>query len=487
MAKTSKKRSKKKWKHGEGKWERLEDPDELRRLAAKYTSRTAILRAVGFATVGGEQFQRIKNIAEAEGIELPRGSPGPQQKYPVATEDGEASGLSEQEEAAAKEAIARVRHDARLADAGGLVVGDLRKQVKLLQGEIEKQRTVETAILDMMRGCVAALEPVEVRPPIYATDHETKECVIIAPWSDLHVGELQTTEDTAGLGGYDWPTFCQRCDAYIEAFDKIVNGILRQAIPIHNLILPIMGDIATGEAVFKKQGAYIDLRAMQQVLQAVKRLCGMILWMARQFKRIDVYTVPGNHGNVPDMTFNIDQIIYYFMAMLLEDQPNVHMHIAENTFMAWKIDKTTPHFENWPEGCEQEHKILIDHGDAIRSYLAQPSYGIERAVKDYCQMLNVAFTLALFAHFHNAGMLLSDTIFINGSWVGGSDLSVGKLRRVSGPYQLLFLFHAEYGVISNFPIHFGVPTPAAVLDEGQHIYTPHTNGMIEAVEPQGAA
>jgi hypothetical protein len=187
------------------------------------------------------------------------------------------------------------------------------------------------------------------------------------------------------------------------------------------------------------------------------------------------------------MTFNIDRIIYYFMAMLLEEQKNVHVHIAENTFMAWKIDKTTPHFEHWPEDCDQEHKVLIDHGSAIRSYLAQPSYGIERAVKDYCQMLNIAFTLAIFGHFHNAGMLLNDSIWINGSWVGGSDLSVGKLRRVSGPYQLLLLFHPEYGVVGNFPIHFGVPMPAAVLDEDDHIYTPHTDGTIEAVMPEDAA
>jgi len=98
----------------------------------------------------------------------------------------------------------------------------------------------------------------------------------------------------------------------------------------------------------------------------------------------------------------------------------------------------------------QGKTFLVFHGDEIKSWQGIPWYGIERAIarlRELFQAKGVMFDYAALGHMHNWAELeraVGQTM-VNGSLVGGSEYSIGRLFSTSPPTQALYFMHSEHG------------------------------------------
>ena len=103
--------------------------------------------------------------------------------------------------------------------------------------------------------------------------------------------------------------------------------------------------------------------------------------------------------------------------------------------------------------------FLIYHGDDINVWKSTPYYGIERAVREFEELLasrDEFVDYFILGHFHRNITLpkIRGEVFINGGLKGGDEYSLGALRAVSRPSQLIAGVHDRTGVSFRYPVHF---------------------------------
>jgi hypothetical protein len=132
--------------------------------------------------------------------------------------------------------------------------------------------------------------------------------------------------------------------------------------------------------------------------------------------------------------------------MLLRDQENVNMVLTESPFAGFVLPGTT---HDW--------RFLLAHGDKIPRYFSIPWYGIERAAQRWSSLTKIPWDTIFLGHHHQYAEI-EGTKFINGTWVGATDLSVGSMRAANRPTQWVLFHHPEVGWTSRWPVYMA-PEP----------------------------
>jgi UDP-2,3-diacylglucosamine pyrophosphatase LpxH len=248
--------------------------------------------------------------------------------------------------------------------------------------------------------------------------------------SDIHVGELVTESETGGLNRYD----VQECRRRAEV-------LVRQALEILDLHQPallyvnLLGDIVTGERIYRGQAWHLDAPLLRQIVEAEEILLGIIARLADAVPEVRVFTVAGNHGRAGKPgeyhpSTNFDVLVYVLLARRLAEQDRVTVHVG-----------TAPwHLYDVPELGGQVHLML--HGDGIRSYLGVPYYGLERAVRDLSRTLAASPRYIHVGHFHKAANVdvPHGEYLLNGTWVGATAHGLKTFREGVAATQRLYLF-----------------------------------------------
>lgn len=191
------------------------------------------------------------------------------------------------------------------------------------------------------------------------------------------------------------------------------------------------------------------------------------------FPKIEIDGVLGNHGRLYKKKRykrhyqNWDYIFYQFLGMFLSSNPQINWRWAKSPFLVKKI-------YNW--------EFLTLHGDDIQSWMGIPWYGIERAMwklGDLLQSKGHNINYRLLGHFHNTGELdrITGEILINGSMIGGTEFSLGRMFTFNRPTQVFFGINSKIGLTWRFPLRLDLPDVAKVkpyrynmdLDAGQYL------------------
>jgi len=221
-------------------------------------------------------------------------------------------------------------------------------------------------------------------PPRSAPSHETFCCVL----GDLHFGDLVETDD--GTVIYD-----------MESAREAVRTFGRQALKIREMqselvdfddcYLFLLGDIATGEAIYEGQHHDIEAHLGDQVTDAVQALDRLIRTLADAFETVQVRGVLGNHGTsraAASRGANTDLIVYRWLDDILRRSgiENVDIDIAEathhmnTTVRDWTfhirhgqdgqrhVDKTAASGRDW-RGWREAHRFDV----ALRGHFHDPS------------------------------------------------------------------------------------------------------------------
>jgi hypothetical protein len=257
-------------------------------------------------------------------------------------------------------------------------------------------------------------------------------------WSDSQIGQLVDQKESGGLGSYNVDIFLERLE-FLKVSLKTIFEIHLDNTPYPVFNLFFLGDIIEGSTIFPGQERQTDLHAVKQVVFAVDRIAEFLAWVAALYPwKVKCFCVVGNHGRLGkkgEMSplNNLDYLVYHYCREKLRQFKNVEFNISESWYMI--VQKF-----GW--------KFLLVHGDDVRSWMGVPYYGLERSESRYQKMLSdyqSGFHYFCCGHHHQEATIKS-RIFMNGNWVGGSELSIKVLQVANPPTQLLFSVHPQFGV-----------------------------------------
>jgi len=334
------------------------------------------------------------------------------------------------------------------------------------QDRKQKERELKEALLDernrtnVVKELLAANEriagwtPKRFRVNLGKKYPEEQANVVFSDW---HTGEEITLEESGGLAEYNMAVQQQRLERCVAAQSEIVGIQIDGGVPIRHCNVHWLGDINTGEKIYKGQHVYIEAQTADQMIYSKNLAAEILLNMLDIYKTIDCYCVPGNHGRMGEKgegpTWNnFDYLTYMWTRDLLKEYPQIRWFIPRSWFYTVTI-------MGW--------RFCGSHGDDIQMYKRIPWYGLERDVNDMSAMLwdidQLPPNYWLYAHFHTSEQaeLTHGERIMNGSVVGGSMLSTKGLKRRSRPSQTFFGVSKSRGITWRYPLWLEDPKKKA--------------------------
>lgn len=308
----------------------------------------------------------------------------------------------------------------------------LRKQNEQLLTEV----SFGDKIREAFEASVHMLPKLDIHKAARKVDTTLDPEDIVLMISDTQIGQKVDKKDTGGMGQYDFQVFKRRMERYSSAVRKILKYTPNK---IENCYVFLLGDLVEGSTIFRGQQRQLDLITVQQVTRAYEMFAVLLADLLQIFDKVKVVVIPGNHGRIGQKGENaphdnLDWLIGYFLRERFNGSKRIEFHLPETWWSLVKVRNTT---------------FLLSHGDQFKSWLGIPYYGAERFRSRVRETLKDVFTgsndfdYLLCGHHHQAAVL--PNIYLNGSWVGGSEYS---LLGGSGtlPFQWILGVHDNMGI-----------------------------------------
>jgi len=354
-------------------------------------------------------------------------------------------------------------------------ISDLEDKLRISNSKYKaalREATFQDKLIEEIATRITPFQPVAA-PAMILPDQPglTRESAVLL-LSDWHFWEEVILEEVGGLNEYNMHI----ATAYMEYLAGRVVSIIQsklQGYTVSDLNIFMLGDFVSTnihEILQHSQGTAVD-----SLLQGQYLLGMFLLDMARAFPQVNVYGVVGNHGRLQEKKkyskryANWDYVLYNELAMMLSLQENISFCFPKSFFQIVEVAGNT---------------FCLLHGDDIRMWNQIPWYGIDRAVRRFYVLLskkkNINVDYWCLGHFHNTGLLqgVPGRKLINGSAIGMSNFSLGKLFTGNEPEQTIFGINeggnGEYdysGITWRYDIEMKAAPPTRyVIDEAEEIH-----------------
>lgn len=320
----------------------------------------------------------------------------------------------------------------------------LAEQNKNLLGRIEKERDITQAFVN---NCLAAIAKMNIGVvPIPVPEVHTENLDAHAMRSDAHVGEFLDPRLVQGLSHYDVGTYKKRVDRWVE---KIIHFREqdKNSLGLNKLVISHLGDQVTGESIYKGQAFYLDLNLTDQLFTSVEVEASALLTIAKVYPKVELFCVIGNHGRpgaygANHRKTNFDYLFYRSLKQALSNQPNINIYVSESPSMVVQHGNFI---------------FLLNHGDAAKGWMGIPFYGLERMYRRLPNLYNMVVHYELVGHHHQPANIGDSKVLLNGSLVGGSELSINRMGLANLPSQKLFYFDKTHGINRETNLHLADP------------------------------
>jgi len=324
----------------------------------------------------------------------------------------------------------------------------MRQRIKELESELAILKTARgrmKIVADAMAKEIHKLPKITIDKYQRSIDKKLDSEDIVIVISDVHVGSWVSPAATGGLGDYSYQVFVRRLDRLIKAVFSILSYMPHHVPRIH---VVFAGDIVDGGRIFRGHARQTDLIVAQQVTRAYEKFAHLVAVLAG-IKGVEVVvsTVPGNHGRIGDKgelspIDNFDWLVGWFLQERFDllNIKNVRFNLPETWWMLLKVRETAFH---------------VSHGDSFKSWAGIPFYGALRYKQKLRELLRETFAKTgegeppdfdamITGHFHELAYF--GGIYMNGTFVGGSEYSLKDLQVGGPPYQLMLGVHDSIGV-----------------------------------------
>jgi len=318
---------------------------------------------------------------------------------------------------------------------------------RLDQDELRKLRKKKTFYEVIGDRVVAAVERLPAPPHpdvaeiVVGKRQDEEEMVLL--FSDLHLGLKTRAEETGGLGEYSFETFARRMDFFKKSLKRNFE-IHFTNTPYKVINIFSLGDLIESQILRASQLRATDLRVVDQVIRAVDQISYFIQWLASIFPRVNFYGVPGNHSRMTQEIGYLspqDTFEYLIMVWLKERLANCK-NVSINFSDSW-----------WMMVERQGWKFYLEHGEEFHSWLGIPFYALQRGKMNIRELMrqylseqgrNVDPDYFVIGHHHTSANFQG--VLMNGSWVGGTEYSLKRLKKGDSSSQKLFSIHKHFGV-----------------------------------------
>lgn len=269
---------------------------------------------------------------------------------------------------------------------------------------------------------------------------EVKEEEMCMLFGDCHIGLTVDSKESGGLGSYNANVFRREMEFMRESQAKIFT--LHNNIPYNTMNIFMLGDLIENRIMREAQLRLTGMNVVQQILEAVNEISLWLAWVARQFNSVNVYGVVGNHGRLTEKigvlspTDSFDYLVYKWLEERLKEHKNVKFNISESWWMA--IERMGV-------------KFYMEHGEEFRSWIGIPFYGLKRGKANMRELLRqyldekgrqVDFDYFLVGHIHTTSEFQG--VLTNGSFPGGDEYSLKRLKMGDLPSQTMFSIHPKF-------------------------------------------
>jgi len=168
-----------------------------------------------------------------------------------------------------------------------------------------------------------------------------------------------------------------------------INKLLRGSYRIKKLNIFGLGDLVTGDMIFKGQRFFVSSGVGKQVIDMANLLADFFRALLKEFEEIEFTNIIGNHGRMSQgreaapTHNNFDYLVGKFAEAILKDEKRVKFDCPDSRFTMKKI-------YGW--------KYYLHHGNEVRSWMGLPYYGVVRQAKS--RRAEVKYDIECIGHFH---------------------------------------------------------------------------------------
>ena len=369
----------------------------------------------------------------------------------------------------------RYKLDSRLARYRAEALAYRRLYNTAIQKTLRKDKFID-AIYDATTP-FQAVKPIKPTKPTGKRRGESTQTVV-APLTDTHIGEDVDYQQMAGLNSYSFEIFNRRLSGWAEQVLNLVE-LRRASVPIDDLIVPMLGDMISGDIHDELIKTNQD-NVLGQMSRGANLIAQALLYLAPHFKTITVPCVVGNHGRMTrkppmkDKYMDWDYMLYQWVAAFCKNQKNIKFQINTSYMNIFQV---------------YDKNVLIMHGDSasgagsiatitkvltnLRSVL-QFRQGLEPEVADSNShikepnLLPTSFDSVMMGHFHRVDEIDIGTghAIICGCMKGGDEFALQRLAVITKPQQIVTYWHPKYGYIGKETIYLNAfdTVPSQFID-----------------------
>ena len=338
------------------------------------------------------------------------------------------------------------------------------KKVETLKAEVKLWKKLygksiqESAKKELVIDSIHSLTPAFNAIPIITSKERVRghsRQIVVAPLSDTHVGDNVKGEQIGGLNSYDIDIFNRRLFGWANLLVQLVE-LRRTFVPIDELVIPMLGDMISGDIHDELARTNID-NCMGQMIRGANLIAQALMMLAPHFETIKVPCVVGNHGRMTrkppmkDKYMDWDYMLYQWVAAFCREQKNITFDISKSFVSSFKVfDKT----------------VLIMHGDSIVG--AGSGQAILKAVAGMRSVFQykkttdnnesyipAEFDSVMMGHFHKVDEYDIGTgeVHICGTMKGVDEFAMQRLHVATRPKQIVTYWHPSHGCVGKETIY----------------------------------
>jgi hypothetical protein len=259
----------------------------------------------------------------------------------------------------------------------------------------------------------------------------------------IHATDWQLGKKTVSYG---METCAKRIDRFAEKIVRITE-IQRKDHPVREAVVMLGGDMVEGLDIFPGQAWEIEAHLFDQLFEASVIMEKLVRTIAANFETVRVVCEFGNHGRIGRYGVNprgdnIDRMAYKITQDRTTNLKNVSWQASNDWYQHFSIGN---------------YRVLLVHGDEIRTYSGTPIFGIIKRVTSWAAMTIAkgsvpAFDDCYMGHWHNPASIMignGNRFFITGSPESGNVYAQEHLAAVARPSQRLHFIDPERGQVAS--------------------------------------
>lgn len=330
--------------------------------------------------------------------------------------------------------ISKHSNDEQLYDEE-IVLQELERELNYYKTKLIKAENRNELFFYAIDKSVKKLEKNQIRKRCTPkTTPRTKPEIAMLDLSDIHLGKKIDHRDTDNISTYCQDVFEKQCDKLIQSIEEIIDIQRTGGVNVRHLYINCLGDLVDGEMIYGGHQSEIFMGTSDQLFLLGHYMVDNILVpLGELFDTVTVFSVDGNHGRVGkknegyDRKLNFDNhLLRIWQIRLFEHRDTYSFYISECPHMLYSL-------------FGRLH--LLAHGNNSGNG-RWPMLGMERFLTGMSMLHRQVIDYVHLAHYHRDMKINFNfsEILVNGSWIGSTEFSVGKL--FAGDYA----FQRFYGI-----------------------------------------